>query len=90
MSKADNVPWQNPLINEINREPAHAHFVPYINEANALFQQSLHASKRFEINKKGERRVSLNGIWKFFYSKTTIPHRQISINPNITQKNGII
>ncbi|WP_286845771.1 MULTISPECIES: glycoside hydrolase family 2 TIM barrel-domain containing protein [unclassified Proteiniphilum] len=69
LSKADNVPWQNPLINEINREPAHAHFVPYINEANALFQQSLHASKRFEINKKGERRVSLNGIWKFFYSK---------------------
>ena len=25
----ENVPWQNPQINEINREPAHAHFIPY-------------------------------------------------------------
>ena len=23
----ENVPWQNPQINEINREPAHAHFI---------------------------------------------------------------
>ena len=35
----ENVPWQNPQINEINREPAHAHFIPYTNEANALKQQ---------------------------------------------------
>lgn len=27
-AQADNVPWQNPQINEINREPMHAHFLP--------------------------------------------------------------
>lgn len=69
VSKAGHVPWQNPQVNEINREPAHAHFVPYINEATALSQQSLPASQRFEINKKGERRISLNGTWKFCYSR---------------------
>ena len=36
----ENVPWQNPQINEINRDPAHAHFIPYTNEANALKQQA--------------------------------------------------
>lgn len=67
--KADNVPWQDPLVNQINRETAHAHFVPYTNEANALAQQALPTSKRFEINKTAERRISLNGTWKFNYSK---------------------
>ena len=33
---ADNEPWQNPQINEINREPMYAHFIPFTNEANAL------------------------------------------------------
>ena len=32
---ADNEPWQNPQINEINREPMYAHFIPFTNEANA-------------------------------------------------------
>ena len=55
----ENVPWQNPQINEINREPAHAHFIPYTNEANALKQQALPAAQRFAVNPATERRISL-------------------------------
>lgn len=69
MLNAENVPWQNPKINQINREVTNAHFVPFTNEANALAQQALPASERFDINEKAERRVSLNGVWKFNYSK---------------------
>ena len=69
MLNAENVPWQNPTINQINREPINAHFVPYTNEANALAQQALPTIKRFDLNEKAERRVSLNGVWKFNYSK---------------------
>ncbi|MCD7933257.1 MAG: hypothetical protein LUH15_18935 [Tannerellaceae bacterium] len=28
--------WQDPLINQINREPVHAHFIPYSSEKAAL------------------------------------------------------
>lgn len=65
----ENLPWQDPQVNAIHREPAHAHFVPFINEASALQQQALPAAERFRINPKTERRVSLNGTWKFLYSK---------------------
>ena len=65
----ENVPWQNPQINEINREPAHAHFIPYTNEANALKQQALPAAQRFAVNPTTERRISLDGTWKFLFSK---------------------
>ena len=68
-ANADNVPWQNPQINEINREAMHAHFIPFINEDAALAQQALPDLQRFEINSKTERRVSLNGTWKFLFSK---------------------
>ena len=37
---ADNEPWQNPQVNEMNREPMHAHFTPFTNEANALKQRA--------------------------------------------------
>lgn len=50
--------WENPLINQINREPAHAHLVPYRSEEGALSK-----------NADAERRHSLNGVWKFHYSK---------------------
>ncbi len=69
ISKADNVPWQNPKINQINREPINAHFIPFTNEENALAQQSLPISDRFALNDQTERRISLNGTWKFNYSK---------------------
>ena len=66
---AGNEPWQNPLINEINREPMQAHFIPFTNEANALQQRSLPASIRYEVNPQLERRICLDGTWKFLYSK---------------------
>ncbi|ADV42527.1 glycoside hydrolase family 2 TIM barrel-domain containing protein [Bacteroides helcogenes] len=66
---ADKEPWQNPQVNEINREPMHAHFIPFTNEANAMKQRSLPADMRFCVNPATERRISLNGIWKFLLSK---------------------
>jgi len=66
---ADNEPWQNPQVNEMNREPMHAHFIPFTNEANALKQRSLPADVRFDVNPATERRISLDGTWKFLFSK---------------------
>ena len=66
---ADNEPWQNPQINEINREPMYAHFIPFTNEANALKQRSLPADVRFDVNPATERRVSLDGTWNFLFAK---------------------
>ena len=66
---ADHAPWQNPQINEINREPIHAHFIPYTNETNALHQQALPPSERFFVNPTTERRITLNGTWKFLYAR---------------------
>ncbi|MDD2204709.1 MAG: glycoside hydrolase family 2 TIM barrel-domain containing protein [Bacteroidales bacterium] len=60
-------PWENPLINEINREQTVAHFTPFINETAALTQDKLPASSRFNVNEKNERRISLNGVWNFMY-----------------------
>ena len=50
--------WQNQFINQENREPAQAHFIPYDSENAALQQDS-----------ESERRYSLNGIWKFHLAK---------------------
>lgn len=66
---AKDVPWQNPEINEINREPMRAHFIPYIDEGKALSQYELPTSQRYTVNIDAERRLSLNGTWKFLYSK---------------------
>lgn len=66
---AENVPWQNPQVNEINREPMHAHFIPFMNEKAALDQQNLPDVQRFAVNVLTERRISLNGTWKFLFSK---------------------
>ena len=67
---ADNSqPWQDARINEINREPMTAHFLPFINEQAALAQQALPDTERFQVNSAAERRISLNGTWKFLYSK---------------------
>ena len=56
----ENVPWQNPQINEINRKPAHAHFIPYTNKANALKQQTLTAAHRFAVHPATELHILLN------------------------------
>lgn len=50
--------WENQRVNQINREPIHAHFVPYASEKAAL---------RKDVS--AERRHSLNGIWKFHFAK---------------------
>lgn len=50
--------WEDQRVNQINREPIHAHFVPYSSERGALQKD---ASK--------EQRYSLNGTWKFHYAK---------------------
>lgn len=65
----DCVPWQNPKVNQINREQMRAHFTPYLNEDLALKQLSKEAKERFKLNVNSERRISLNGTWKFKYAK---------------------
>ncbi|MEG1511139.1 MAG: glycoside hydrolase family 2 TIM barrel-domain containing protein [Bacteroidales bacterium] len=50
--------WENQYINEVNRENTYSSLVPYSNELGALLR-----------NKESEMRLSLNGKWKFNYSK---------------------
>lgn len=64
-----DVPWQNPQINAINREPMHAHFIPFRTEEGAMQQIGRPGAACFVVNEETERRVSLNGTWKFLYSK---------------------
>ncbi len=66
----NHVPWQNPQVNAIYREPMHTHFIPFVNEAGALQQQALPAPQCFALNPQSERRITLDGTWKFLYSKT--------------------
>lgn len=58
MGHAQPREWENQRVNQINREPIHAHFVPYTSEKAALQKDA-----------SGERRHSLNGRWKFNFSK---------------------
>lgn len=67
--QAQEEPWQNAQINEINREPMYAHFIPYKNETSALHQRSLPVELRYSVNPNAERRITLDGTWKFLYSK---------------------
>ncbi|MDR1919955.1 MAG: DUF4981 domain-containing protein, partial [Tannerellaceae bacterium] len=50
--------WENPYVNQLNREPMHAHFVPYASEDGAMRKDS-----------RQERRYALNGRWKFHLAK---------------------
>lgn len=61
-------PWQNPQVNAINREPMYAHFTPFKTEEAAIQQTKLSTLSSFALNEKQERRVTLNGTWKFLYS----------------------
>lgn len=63
------VPWQDPQVNAIHREPMNAHFIPFKHEEGALNQHSLPVPSCFALNEKAERRISLDGTWKFLYSK---------------------
>lgn len=55
--QAQHREWENQRINQINREPIHAHFVPYASERAALQKDATL-----------ERRESLNGTWKFHFA----------------------
>ena len=50
--------WENPAVNQLNREPMHAHFIPYASEKGAL-----------DKDHSQIRSYSLNGIWKFHFAK---------------------
>ena len=88
-ANADNVPWQNPQINEINREAMHAHFIPFINEDAALAQQALPDLQRFEINSKtGNDTFHLTALGNFFSPRITILVLPIFINRDTAHANG--
>jgi len=55
-AQSDQPEWQNPTINQINREKMHAYFVPNSNSIAALKQAD-------------DRRTTLNGTWKFNLSR---------------------
>lgn len=67
--------WQDPAVNEVNREKIHAHFVPYAREADA-------AGRR----KEAASRISLNGIWQFNYSKNPASRPQEFYRPGYRLK----
>ena len=48
-------PWENPAVNQINKMPPHAHFIPYANVDQA----------RAEDKWQSPFIQSLNGMWKF-------------------------
>lgn len=58
MLSAQPKEWETPVVNQLNREPMHAHFVPYSSEKTAL-----------DKDVSGNRCHSLNGTWKFCFSK---------------------
>jgi beta-galactosidase len=66
---AGEVPWQNAQINELQREPMHAHFVPYRTEADAWRQANRPVPERFDVAPRAERRISLDGTWQFRYAR---------------------
>lgn len=51
----ENPPWENPQVNEINRQMPRAHFIPYANLEQA----------RSEDKWNSPMVQSLNGMWKF-------------------------
>lgn len=48
-------PWQDPFVNQINTEPAHAYFIPY------------HQIREAEAGDGSPLVSSLNGVWDFKY-----------------------
>ncbi|MGD0582508.1 MAG: glycoside hydrolase family 2 TIM barrel-domain containing protein [Bacteroidales bacterium] len=58
----ENVPrdWENPELTGLNREDPHATIISFADEASALIG----------ISEKSPNYLSLDGIWKFHFSKT--------------------
>ena len=57
--------WQDATVTQIGRMPMTAHFIPYTSEQAALAQLRKSDSGRFAVDAANERRISLNGTWKF-------------------------
>ena len=58
-------PWQDATITNIGRLPMTAHYIPYTSESGALAQLRKDDVSRFQVNPQTERRISLDGSWKF-------------------------
>lgn len=57
--------WQDATITNLNRMPMTAHYVPFTSEAAALAQLRKPDTERFKVNAATERRMLLDGTWKF-------------------------
>lgn len=75
-------PWQDPTVNGINREPMHAHFVPFISEEAAIEQNRKPAPECFTLNEKTERRIRLDGKWYFRWYKNPGSCNDEFLKPN--------
>ena len=58
-------PWQDATVTQIGRLPMTAHYIPYTSESAALAQLRKDDVSRFMVNSQTERRISLDGAWKF-------------------------
>ena len=65
----NNNPWQDPHVSSINREPMTAHFIPYKNEQEAMQRYNLCDTERLKCDPKAERRIQLDGKWRFMYAQ---------------------
>lgn len=72
------VPWQDPQVCGINREPACAHFIPFSSEEKALANDL----------QSNERRMSLDGTWKFLYSRNVDECPKDFLMRNLMYGNG--
>lgn len=66
--QADPPDWENPRVFGINKEPAHATFVPYPDEASARHGALMYAPGAAATPGSPFLR-SLNGMWKFHWVK---------------------
>ncbi|HEX8291164.1 MAG TPA: glycoside hydrolase family 2 TIM barrel-domain containing protein [Pyrinomonadaceae bacterium] len=66
--QADPPDWENPRVFGVNREPAHATFVPYPDEAAARRGATAYAPGAAPAGGSPFVR-SLNGVWKFHWVK---------------------
>ena len=62
-SQDDGVDWENPQVIGRNKEAPHVSTIPFANKVSALESKKRSESSFYQ---------SLNGIWKFNFSETTV------------------
>ena len=77
--KHGKLEWENPTIFEINKLPPKAHFISYETEKLAQINNPLE-SKNY---------ISLNGNWKFKFSKILKIDRRIFMKWVTTMMDGV-